>query len=72
MNENRTERSRQYDIDSDEEAFEKAHGVSRAGLREIEMCPFVDELTRIGHPPVEVLEAEYLAEQARRNQALVD
>ncbi len=42
-------------------------GISRASLRAVDTCPFIDELTRIGHAPVAVLEAEYIAEVARRN-----
>ena len=40
-------------------------GISKEGLRELEMCPFVDELTRLNHEPLAVIEAEYRAEEAR-------
>ena len=42
-------------------------GISKESLRELEMCPFVDELTRLNHEPLAVIEAEYRAEEARRN-----
>jgi hypothetical protein len=42
-------------------------GISKEGLRELEMCPFVDELTRLNHEPLAVIEAEHRAEEARRN-----
>src|SRR5580698_10888557 len=45
-------------------------GISREGLRELEMCPFLDELVRLDHEPATVIEAEYLAEQARRNEGV--
>ena len=41
--------------------------ISKESLRELEMCPFVDELTRLNHEPLAVIEAEYRAEEARRN-----
>jgi hypothetical protein len=50
----------------DDEVLERAMGISSASLREIDTCPFIDELTRLNHPPVAVLEAEYIADMARR------
>jgi hypothetical protein len=41
--------------------------ISKESLRELEMCPFVDELTRLNHEPLAVIEAEYRAEEARRS-----
>jgi hypothetical protein len=66
MNEDRTEESSERGIE-DDEVFKRRLGISRASLREIDTCPFIDELTRLDHPPVAVLEAEYIAELARRN-----
>lgn len=63
------EELRTRDIES-EDAFVTKMGISREGLRELEMCPFLDELVRLDHEPVAVIEAEYLAEQARRNQGV--
>jgi hypothetical protein len=51
-----------------QDAFVAKMGISREGLRELEMCPFLDELVRLDHEPAAVIEAEYLAEQARRNK----
>lgn len=65
MNEERTEGSSERGIE-DDEVFKRKMGISRASLREIDTCPFIDELTRLNHAPVAVLEAEYLAELARR------
>ena len=50
----------------DDEVLKSRLGISRASLRAVDTCPFVDELTRLNHPPVAVLEAEYIAELARR------
>jgi len=65
MNEERTEGSSERGIE-DDEVFKRKMGISRASLREIDTCPFIDELTRLNHAPVAVLEAEYIAELARR------
>ncbi len=51
----------------DDEVLRSRLGISSASLRAVDTCPFIDELARIGHPPVAVLEAEYIAEVARRN-----
>jgi hypothetical protein len=66
MNEDRTEGSSARGIE-DDEVFKRKMGISRASLRAIDTCPFIDELTRLNHAPVAVLEAEYIAELARRN-----
>jgi len=47
--------------------FESKMGISREGVRELEECPFLDELVRLNHEPAAVIEAEHLAEGARRN-----
>ncbi len=51
----------------DDEVLRSRLGISRASLRAVGTCPFIDELTRLNHAPVAVLEAEYIAELARRN-----
>ncbi len=51
----------------DDEVLRSRLGISRASLRAVEICPFIDELTRLNHAPVTVLEAEYIAALARRN-----
>jgi hypothetical protein len=51
----------------DDEVLKSRLGISRASLRAIDTCPFIDELTRLNHAPVAVLEAEHIAELARRN-----
>lgn len=66
MSRDRTEGSSERGIE-DDEAFKRKMGISRASLREIDTCPFIDELTRLDHAPVAVLEAEYIAALARRN-----
>ena len=66
MNEKRTEGSSERGIE-DDEVFKLKLGISRQSLREIDTCPFIDELTRLNHAPVAVIEAEYIAELARRN-----
>jgi hypothetical protein len=66
MNEDRTEGSSQRGIE-DDEVFKRKMGISRASLRAIDTCPFIDELTRLNHAPVAVLEAEYIAGLALRN-----
>jgi hypothetical protein len=66
MNEDRTEESSEQGIE-DDEVFKRRMGMSRASLRKVDTCPFIDELTRLNHAPVAVLEAECIAELARRN-----
>jgi hypothetical protein len=66
MKEHKTEESSECGIE-DDDVFKRRLGISRARLREIDTCPFIDELTRLNHAPFAVLEAEYLAEVARRN-----
>ncbi len=66
MNEDRTEESSERGIE-DDEVFKRKMGISRASLRKVDTCPFIDELTRLDHAPVAVLEAEYIAALARRN-----
>ena len=66
MNEDQTAESSERGIE-DDEVFRSKLGISRASLRDIDTCPFIDELTRLDHAPVAVLEAEYIAELARRN-----
>jgi hypothetical protein len=51
----------------DDEVLRSRLGISRASLRAVDTCPFIDELTRLNHAPVAVLEAEYIAALARRN-----
>ncbi|HST55664.1 MAG TPA: hypothetical protein VLJ42_07200 [Solirubrobacteraceae bacterium] len=66
MSKDRIEEPSERGIKDDEE-FQRKMGISRASLRAIDTCPFIDELTRLNHAPVAVLEAEYIAELARRN-----
>jgi len=53
----------------DDETFERKMGISRQGLYELEMCPFLDELVRLNHEPLAVIEAEDLADQGRRKHS---
>jgi len=64
-------RRRREDIEEigGDEAFVRKTGISNEGLRELEMCPFLDELTRLNHEPLAVIEAAYLAEKDGRDQA---
>ncbi len=66
MNEDPTGEAPELGIE-DDEVLRSRLGISRASLRAVETCPFIDELTRLNHAPVAVLEAEYIAELARRN-----
>jgi hypothetical protein len=66
MNEDPAGRSPGLGIE-DDEVLRSRLGISRASLRAVETCPFIDELTRLHHAQVAVLEAEYIAELARRN-----
>jgi hypothetical protein len=66
MSNDRKADSQERDVDG-EEVFETGTGISQAALGDLEACPFVDELTRLGHEPVTVLEAEHRVELARRN-----
>jgi hypothetical protein len=66
MNEDPTREPSELGID-DDEVFRSRLGISRASLRAVDTCPFIDELTRLNHAPVAVLEAEYIAALARRN-----
>jgi hypothetical protein len=66
MNEDQTEEPPELGIE-DDEVFRARLGISRASLRAVDTCPFIEELTRLNHAPVAVLEAEYIAELARRN-----
>jgi hypothetical protein len=66
MSKDRKAESHAREVDG-EEVFETATGISPAALRDLEACPFVDELTRLGHDPAAVLEAEHRVELARRN-----
>jgi hypothetical protein len=66
MNSDQTEESSARGIE-DDEVLELKLGISRASLRAVDTCPFIDELTKLNHAPVAVLEAEYIAEIARRN-----
>jgi hypothetical protein len=66
--ESRRRREDIEDIEGDE-AFVRETGISNEGLRELEMCPFLDELTRLNHEPLAVIEAACLAEKAGRDQA---
>jgi hypothetical protein len=59
---------RQGDIEGSE-AYVRKTGISQEGLRELEMCPFVDELTRLNHEPLAVIEVRYLAEKAQQENA---
>jgi hypothetical protein len=64
-------RRRQDEVEDIEgsEAYVRKTGISQEGLRELEMCPFVDELTRLNHEPLAVIEARYLAEKAMQEHA---
>jgi hypothetical protein len=64
-------RRRQDEIEEIEgsEAYVRKTGISQEGLRELETCPFVDELTRLNHEPLAVIEARYLAEKAMQEGA---
>ena len=66
MHEDPTGEAPELDIENDE-VLRSRLGISRASLRAVDTCPFIDELTRLNHAPVAVLEAEYIAELARRN-----
>jgi hypothetical protein len=66
MNEDPAGESPELGIE-DDEVLRRRLGITRASLRAVETCPFIDELTRLNHAPVAVLEGEYIAELARRN-----
>jgi hypothetical protein len=62
---------RQGDIEDIEgsEAYVRKTGISQKGLRELEMCPFLEELTSLNQEPLAVIEARYLAEKAQQENA---
>jgi hypothetical protein len=51
------------------EAYVKKMGITQEGLRELEMCPFLEELTSLNQEPLAVIEARYFAEQACQENA---
>jgi hypothetical protein len=63
----KSRRLRERDIEGDGDEVYGKMGISSEALHELEECPFLDELTRLGHAPAAVLQAEHHVATARRN-----